>query len=67
MPRRINEVKERVNQAQRMQVLRDLCVVAVTEQPISDTERDLLNHIAFELEVPIEFIVQCLESSIELD
>ena len=67
VPRRINEVKERVNQAQRMQVIRDLCVVAVTEQPISDTERDLLNHIAFELEVPIEFIVQCLESSIELD
>ena len=50
-----------------MQVLRDLCVIAATEQPISDTERDLLNHIAFELEVPIEFIVQCLESSIELD
>ena len=67
LPRRINEVKERVNQAQRMQVLRDLCVIAATEQPISDTERDVLNHIAFELEIPIEFIVQCLESSIELD
>ena len=50
-----------------MQVLRDLCVVAATEQPISDAERDLLNHIASELEVPAGFVVQCLESDIELD
>ena len=67
LPRRTAEVKDRVNQAQRMQVLRDLCVVATTEKPISDAERDLLNHIASELEVPVEFVVQCLESDIELD
>jgi uncharacterized tellurite resistance protein B-like protein len=67
LPRRIVEVKDRVSQAQRMQVLRDLCVVAATEQPISDAERDLLNHIASELEVPAGFVVQCLESDIELD
>ncbi|MBU56433.1 MAG: hypothetical protein CL392_07895 [Acidiferrobacteraceae bacterium] len=67
LPRRIAEVKDRVSQAQRMQVLRDLCVVAATEQPISDAERDLLNHIASELEVPVGFVVQCLESNIELD
>jgi uncharacterized tellurite resistance protein B-like protein len=67
LPRRIVEVKDRVSQAQRMQVLRDLCVVAATEQPISDAERDLLNHIASELEVPVGFVVQCLESDIELD
>jgi len=67
LPRRTAEVKDRVNQAQRMQVLRDLCVVATTEKPISDTERDLLNHIASELEVPVGFVVQCLESDIELD
>jgi uncharacterized tellurite resistance protein B-like protein len=67
LPRRIVEVKDRVSQAQRMQVLRDLCVVAATEQPISDAERDLLNHIASELEVPGGFVVQCLESGIELD
>ena len=67
LPRRTAEVKDRVNQAQRMQVLRDLCVVATTEKPISDAERDLLNHIASELEVPVGFVVQCLESNIELD
>ena len=67
LPRRTAEVKDRVNQAQRMQVLRDLCVVATTEKPISDAERDLLNHIASELEVPVGFVVQCLESDIELD
>ena len=51
-----------------MQVLRDLCVVAATEQPVSDAERDLLNHIATELEVAGGgSIVQCLESDIELD
>jgi len=67
LPRRTAEVKDRVNQAQRMQVLRDLCVVATTEKPISDAERDLLNHIASELEVPVGFVIQCLESDIELD
>jgi len=67
LPRRTTEVKDRVNQAQRMQVLRDLCVVATTEKPISDAERDLLNHIASELEVPVGFVIQCLESDIELD
>ena len=67
LPRRTAEVKGRVSQAQRMQVLRDLCVVATTETPISDAERDLLNHIASELEVPVGFVVQCLESDIELD
>ena len=67
LPRRTAEVKDRVNQAQRMQVLRDLCVVATTEKPISDAESDLLNHIASELEVPVGFVIQCLESDIELD
>ena len=67
LPRRIAEVNNRVSHTQRMQVLRDLCVVAATEQPISDAERDLLNHISSELEVPVGFVVQCLESDIELD
>jgi uncharacterized tellurite resistance protein B-like protein len=67
LPRRTAEVKIRASHTQRMQVLRDLCVVAATEQPISDAERDLLNHIASELEVPVGFVVQCLESDIELD
>ena len=67
LPRRINEAKSRITQAQCMQVLRDLCLVAATEQPISDTERSLLNQIASELEVPTSFLMQCLESDIKLD
>ena len=50
-----------------MQVLRALCLVAAAEQPISDAESDLLNQIATELEGSVGFVVQCLESNIELD
>ena len=67
LPRRIAEVKNRASHTQHMQVLRDLCVVVTTEQPVSDVEQDLLNHIAIELEVSVGFIIQCMESDIELD
>ena len=67
LPRRIAEVKNRASHTQHMQVLRDLCVVVTTEQPVSDVEQDLLNHIATELEVSVGFIIQCMESDIELD
>ena len=67
LPRRIAEVKNRASHTQHMQVLRDLCVVVTTEQPVSDVEQDMLNHIAIELEVSVGFIIQCMESDIELD
>lgn len=67
LPRRIAEARKRVSLAQRMQVIRDICVIAATEQPVSDAELELLNQTATALEVPGSFVAQCLESPVELD
>ena len=67
LPKRIAEAKELTSLAQRMQVVRDLCIVAQAERPIATAETDLLNQIASGLELPANFVTQCLEGSIELD
>ena len=67
LPKRIAEAKELTSLAQRMQVVRDLCIVTQTEHPIAAAEADLLNQIASGLELPANFVTQCLEGSIELD
>ena len=50
-----------------MQVVRDLCLVAGVEQPVALAESRLLNKIARGLELPGDFVTQCLEASPELD
>ena len=50
-----------------MQVLRDICVVARAETPVSGIERNLLDDIADKLELPADFVTQCLSAPIELD
>ena len=67
LPERIAEAKELTGLAQRMQVVRDICIVAQAERPIAAVETDLLNQIASKLELPTNFVTQCLEGSIELD
>jgi len=53
--------------SQRMQVLRDICVVARAETPVSGIERNLLDDMAVRLEIPNDFVAQCLASQVELD
>ena len=67
LPKRIAEAKERTSLTQRMQVVRDLCIVAQAERPVAAAETELLNQIASELELPANFVLQCLEGSTELD
>ena len=67
LPNRIAEAKERTSLTQRMQVVRDLCIVAQAERPVAAAETELLNQIASELELPANFVLQCLEGSTELD
>ena len=67
LPKRITEAKQRTSLTQRMQVVRDLCIVARAERPVARTELSLLNEIATDLDLPNGFVQQCLEASIELD
>ncbi len=64
---RIEVVKQVASVTQRMQVLRDLCVVARAEGPIVDEERNTLDQIADGLEIPRSFICQSTESNLEPD
>jgi len=67
MPQRIARAKENTTETQRMQVLRDICVVASADAPINDVERNALNDIADELEISRTFICQTLEQALEPD
>ena len=67
LPKRVEAVREKASLSQRMQVVRDLCLVAGVEQPVAQAESRLLNKIARGLELPGDFVTQCLEASPELD
>ncbi|MEM7081840.1 MAG: M48 family metallopeptidase [Pseudomonadota bacterium] len=63
LPGRVSAVKDNASMTQRMQVLRDLCVVAKAEGPMVNAERAVLDQIADGLEVPRSFICQFTESN----
>ena len=67
LPQRLDSAVEKTSMSQRMQVLRDICVVARAETPVSGIERNLLDDIADKLELPADFVTQCLSAPIELD
>ena len=67
LPQRITEAKQRTSLTQRMQVVRDLCIIARAERPVASAEVGFLNEIAIDLDLPIGFAQQCLETSVELD
>ena len=67
LPGRIAAVKDEASLAQRMQVLRDLCLVARAEGHDQDTARMKLYEIAGGLEVPTAFIEQSMCSELTPD
>ncbi len=67
LPKRIAEAKQWASLTQRMQVVRDLCIIARAERPVATAELELLNEIANGLNLPASFVQQCLEASAELD
>ena len=69
-----NDLEDRIEQArantsvpQRMQVLRDLCLVARAEDQTSAEAQTVLGRIARGLNVPESMVEQSLECSVELD
>ncbi|MBX2838550.1 MAG: M48 family metalloprotease [Gammaproteobacteria bacterium] len=67
LPQRIQRAKEQSTEPQRMQVLRDLCVIAMADPPMHDQERALLHGIADGLGVSRTFVSQTVEHDIEPD
>ena len=64
---RIAEANERVPHARRIQVLRDLCVVARADGKVSAEEREVIERVARDLEVPPEIVGETLCAECELD
>jgi Zn-dependent protease with chaperone function len=64
---RLDQARARTSVPQRMQVLRDLCLVARAEKSTSKKAQDVLSHIARGLQVPEAMVAQSLECSIDLD
>ncbi len=67
LPQRIATVKELASETRRMQVLRDLCIVAQADNEVSAPEVECLREIAKGLGVPCAFVLQRLEEPVELD
>ncbi len=67
LPQRIDRVRSKTNITQRMQVTRDLCVIAMAEGGIASQEREVLNLIADELGISRTFVCQSLEQELEPD
>ena len=67
LPRRIQSVKERASLSQRMQVVRDLTVVARAEGKITDNELSVLFGVADGPSIPRSLVMNILDGDAELD
>ncbi|MEZ5547529.1 MAG: M48 family metallopeptidase [Pseudomonadales bacterium] len=67
LPNRIDATRAQASMTQRMQVLRDLCIVAKAEGDTSAKELEVIKEIARGLKVPCGFVYQCVEEKLELD
>lgn len=64
---RIVEANERVPHARRIQVLRDLCLVARADGGVTEEERAVIERIATGLDVPLEIVGETLGGARDLD
>jgi tellurite resistance protein len=64
---RVEQAKSLTSIPQRMQVIRDLCLVSRADGHTTDDERGLLCEIAHALEIPSLFIDKILNTETELD
>jgi len=67
LPQRIQRAVERSTVTQRMQVMRDLCIIAMAEGSVDNDELEVLNNIADALEVSRTFVCQTIEQDCEPD
>lgn len=67
LPKRIKDAVELTSRSQRMQVLRDLCLIARAEGTVVEPELSVLRTIAEGLDIPYSFVLQCSDMGDELD
>ncbi len=67
LPQRIQRAKEQATETQCMQVMRDICVIAMAEGDVTVEERNVLNSIADGLGISRTFICQTIEQDCEPD
>jgi uncharacterized tellurite resistance protein B-like protein len=67
LPDRTAQARENLAAPRRMQVLRDLCLIANAEAAGAQQKRQMLHDLARELDVSAEFIEQTMDAEVELD
>lgn len=67
LPQRIQRAKEHCADTQCMQVIRDLCVIAMADGSVLEAEHNVLNQIADGLEISRTFVAQTIEQDLEPD
>ncbi|MEM8496858.1 MAG: M48 family metalloprotease [Pseudomonadota bacterium] len=67
LPKRIAATVELTSKSQRMQVLRDLCLIARAEGKVVEPELGVLREIAEGLDIPYSFVLQSTELAEMLD
>lgn len=67
LPQRIQRAKDNCTDTQGMQVIRDLCVIAMADGDVLPGEIDVLNSIADGLAISRTFVSQTIEQDLEPD
>lgn len=67
LPQRIDRVRDNCSEPQAMQVVRDLCIIAMADGDVVPAERDALNNIADGLGVSRTFVCQTIQCDVEPD
>ena len=67
LPERISQTKALTSIPQRMQVIRDLCLVSRADGHTTDVERDVLCQIARDLDISPMFVAKTMDADTELD
>jgi len=67
LPQRIERAKQQATETQCMQVLRDVCVIAMAEGDVTVEQRNVLNSLADGLGISRTFICQTIEQDCEPD
>jgi len=67
LPQRIQRAKDNCTDTQCMQVIRDLCVIAMADGDVATAENNVLNEISDGLGVSRTFVSQTIEQDLEPD
>lgn len=67
LPKRLADTQRMASTAQRMQLIRDLCLIARADDTVTASELEALHEIADGLAIPRGFVSQCVELNELLD